>query len=204
MNRALCVIFLIINLVLPMSFTYGDSLWNASQGPFYGTTKRRVEAGDSITILIQESTSATQEASTRTAKELEVMADFLNNFDRISDTLGDLTNRSKTEYSANGEDKFSGTGATSRRSTVTAIVTAEVTQVLESGNLFVVGEKKVKVNNEIQTIKVSGIVRPSDIAPNNTVRSSQMAKVEVSINGSGVVGDKQSPGILTKMFNWMY
>ena len=204
MTQKLFSIFLIVSLLLPVTTVQADSLWNQNQGSVYGTAKRQVLPGDTITILVQETTSATQEASTRTAKESQVMVDFLEGFNRISDSLGNLQNESESKYDISGEDSYNGSGATSRRSRVTAIVTAEVTQVLESGNLFVIGEKKVKVNNEMQTIKVSGIIRPSDIAPNNTVRSSQMAKVEVSINGSGVVGDKQSPGMLTKMFNWLY
>ena len=83
-------------------------------------------------------------------------------------------------------------------------MTAMVTEVMETGNLFIVGEHEVKVNNEVETVRISGIIRPQDITGQNTVLSSQVAKVEVSVNGAGVVASKQSPGILTKMFNWLF
>ncbi|NBV84582.1 flagellar basal body L-ring protein FlgH, partial [bacterium] len=63
---------------------------------------------------------------------------------------------------------------------------------------------KVKVNQEMETIRISGIIRPSDISAANTIDSYQIAKAEVSVNGSGVIGSKQSPGVLTKMFNWLF
>ena len=84
------------------------------------------------------------------------------------------------------------------------MITAVITEILEGGNVYVVGEHKVKVNNEVETIRVSGIIRPSDIGMGNTINSYQIAKAEVSVNGSGVVGSKQNPGVLTKMFNWLF
>ena len=81
---------------------------------------------------------------------------------------------------------------------------AVVTEVLETGNLFVVGEHRVKVNNEIETVRVSGLVRPQDISAKNSIFSYQIAKAQVSVNGDGVVATKQTPGVMTKMFNWFF
>ena len=63
---------------------------------------------------------------------------------------------------------------------------------------------KVKVNDELETIRVAGVIRPQDISPKNSVYSYQVAKAEISVHGSGVVASKQSPGIMTKVFNWLF
>ena len=121
----------------------------------------------------------------------------------MANVLGNERVRRTYDLSVRGDDSYNGSGQTSRSSQVRAVVTSLVTEILENGNLFIVGEHKVKVNDEMQTIRVAGIIRPADIAPNNSVLSSQIAKAEVSVNGAGVVGSKQTPGILTKMFGAM-
>jgi flagellar L-ring protein FlgH len=184
--------------------TTADSLWDAQKISFYGAPKKEVQIGDSITIYISESTSAAQQATTKTSKESEIGANFLSGWNQVSNLLGNDINRKTYDFSLKGDDQYSGTGQTSRTSRVTAVVTAIVTEILENGNIYIVGEHKVKVNNEVETIHISGIVRPADIGPNNSVFSYQIAKAEVSVNGAGTIGSKQSPGVLTKMFNWLF
>ncbi|MCP4049189.1 MAG: flagellar basal body L-ring protein FlgH [bacterium] len=181
-----------------------DSLWHQSQGAMYSTHKKEVRVGDIITIYISESSSAVQEASTRTQKQSQMSSNFLSNWDQIANILGNDTIRKRHELDIQGEDEYQGLGQTTRKSSVKAVISAIVTEILDSGNIYIVGEHKVKVNDEVETIRVSGIIRPGDIQSNNSVYSYQIAKAEVSVNGAGVVGSKQTPGILTKMFNWLF
>lgn len=204
MSLCKLVIYSFILVCLAPAGLYSDSLWSARQGSLYSPAQREIGVGDIITIQVSEATSAAQEATTRTSKESKVAADFLSAFDQVSTALGNNTNRSQLDNELVGEDEYRGTGQTSRRSQVRAVVTAIVTEVLDSGNLFVVGEHKVKVNNEVETIRVSGVIRPQDISARNTVFSYQLATAKVSVNGAGVVSQKQSPGIVTKMFNWFF
>ena len=199
---------LIVSLLLFQSFSldmlYADSLYADYTANLYGAPVRRVLVGDIITVVISESTSAVQEASTRTQKASEFNLDFLSGYDQVANLLGSETIRKTYEASLAGEDDYAGSGQTSRRSRVDALISAVVTEILDNGNVYIVGEHRVKVNNEVETIRVAGIVRPSDIGPGNRINSFQIAKVELSVNGAGVVGSKQSPGILTKMFNWLF
>ena len=84
------------------------------------------------------------------------------------------------------------------------MISSVITEILDNGNLYLEGIHKVKVNDELETIRVAGVVRPQDISPKNSIFSYQIAKAEISVNGSGVVASKQSPGVLTKMFNWLF
>ncbi len=181
-----------------------DSLWDSAKGSFYSSERKRPKVGDVVTIMISESSSAAQEASTRTSKESGVGLSLESGWDQVANLLGSETIRKTYDASLEGNDRYLGSGQTARKSTVRAMVTAVITEILENGNVYVVGEHKVKVNNEIETIRVSGIIRPSDITGSNTINSYQIAKAEVSVNGAGVVGSKQSPGVLTKMFSWFF
>ena len=196
----------VIILLISISGTplLSDSLWSPSQASFYSVQKRQIRIGDIITVLISESTSAVHSATTRTQKDASVGASMRNNWDQVANLLGNETLRKTFNFGLSGDDSYEGSGQTSRQSSVRAVVTCVVTEVLESGNLFIVGDHRVKVNNEIETVRISGVIRPADITGQNTVLSSQVAKAEVSVNGEGVVSAKQTPGIMTKMFNWLF
>lgn len=204
MKRLFVFIFCINLLITSDATIFADSLWQGAKGPFYGVTKRRIRIGDTITVYISESTNAVQEATTRTTKESSLGASMINNWDQVANLLGNETNRKTFDFGVSGDDDYQGSGQTSRRSNVKAIVTSIVTEILDSGNLYVVGDHSVKVNNEVETIRVSGIVRPQDISPKNSVFSYQIAKAQVSVNGAGIVASKQTPGVMTKMFNWLF
>ena len=201
-KRFCCGVVTSLIFVLPIS---ADSLWvKAQHNSMYTVPQRQVGVGDVVTILISESTSAVQQARTSTEKQSGLNADLLSDWNQIANLLGNERIRKDFDLQLGGGDSYQGSGQTSRSSQVRAVVTAMVTEVLENGNLFIIGEHKVKVNNEVQVIQVSGIVRPRDISENNSVLSSQIARAEVSINGSGVVGAKQNPGLMSKMFNWLF
>jgi len=184
---------------------YPDSVWeSAAHASLYSSQSRQIMVGDIITVKISEQTSALQEATTRTQKNSRMDTNFLSAWDQIANILGNENIRKQHQFQLRGDDEYRGQGSTSRQSRVRAIISAAVTEVVEGGNLFIVGEHKIKVNDEVETIRISGVIRPSDIAPDNSVMSHQLAKAQISIHGSGVVGSKQSPGILTKMFNWLF
>jgi len=181
-----------------------DSLWDNAKAPFYGLSSRRIKVGDIITIYISESTSAVQQASTQTDRDSKVRANIDTSWQQIANLFGNETLNQKKEYDLGGESNYAGSGQTSRRSQVKAIVSSVVTEILDSGNIYIEGIHQVKVNNELETIRVAGIIRPQDISPKNSVFSYQIAKAEISVNGSGVVADNQSPGLMTKLFNWLF
>lgn len=198
---------LLISSVLVLSVVSSvsaDSLWDSSKGNLYTTDRRKPRVGDVVTIVVSEASSAQQEATTRTSKESGIGVELESGWDQVANLLGSETIRKKYSGKLSGSDDFSGSGQTARKSTVRAMVTAVITEILENGNIYVVGEHKVKVNQEIETIRISGIIRPADISASNTIESYKIAKAEVSVNGSGVVGAKQSPGVLTKMLNWLF
>ena len=183
---------------------YADSLWDSGKGNLYSVERRRPKVGDVVTIVVSEASSAQQEATTRTSKQSGIGINFESGWDQVANLLGSETIRKTYSGKIKGGDDYLGSGQTARKSTVRAMVTAVITEILENGNVYVVGEHKVKVNQEMETIRVSGIIRPGDISATNTIDSYKIAKAEVSVNGSGVVGSKQSPGVLTKMFSWFF
>ncbi len=93
------------------------------------------------------------------------------------------------------------TGETKRENYVTATVAARVLQVLPGGVLQLEGAREIRVNEETQYMVVSGLVRASDIAGDNSVESTQMADSRIAYYGKGVLAEKQRPGWLTRLLD---
>ena len=97
------------------------------------------------------------------------------------------------------ETAFNGKGETSRGSRVEASMAVRVKKSLPNGDLFVEGTKVLMVNDEELHIYVSGVVRPEDIAQDNSVRSSVIADAQIEFVGRGVLTENQEQGWLTRL-----
>ena len=85
----------------------------------------------------------------------------------ITRTVGPLANLAKT----NTQTALQGQGSTSRGATLSATVSARVTDVLPNGYLVIEGIKHVQVNSENQIITMRGVMRPFDLDLTNSVSS---------------------------------
>jgi flagellar L-ring protein precursor FlgH len=104
-------------------------------------------------------------------------------------------------FKASMANKFDGTGSTGREETMTAAITARVLEVLPNGYLYIQGRRQIRVNNEVQHMVLSGIIRPVDISTDNTILSSFISDARIEYTGSGPVSDKQRPGWGTRIID---
>jgi flagellar L-ring protein FlgH len=187
------------------SYINADSLWVKSKENSIYNNKKTYKVGDLVTVEISAETSAVQEAGTTTRKRSDIGASIYDMYDRYTlSSEGDQSRRQLGDYRLGGNDNYSGVGQTTRKSKVEAVVSCVITKVLPNGNLYVVGERMVDVNNDTEFIQVSGIVRPGDINSTNTVSSHKIAQFTISLKGKGVVNSKQTPGVLSNFFNWVF
>ena len=77
-------------------------------------------------------------------------------------------------------------------------MTTQVIGRYPNGNYKIRGGKEVMVNNEVQVIYLTGIIRPVDITAANTVDSNKILNARISYTGNGSVSDKQEPGWLMR------
>ncbi|MFN0088433.1 MAG: flagellar basal body L-ring protein FlgH [Blastocatellia bacterium] len=99
-----------------------------------------------------------------------------------------------------GSRKFEGKGETGRRSILSARVTARVIEVLPNGDMRVEAQKRVKINKEDEMLTLSGVVRRRDLASDNSVPTTMVGDLQVTLNGKGVASADNAPGWLFRLF----
>lgn len=167
-----------------------DDLPQAFGNSFYSDHKAH-QAGDVLTVLIVEESSATESAQTSTAK-----TDALN-------AAATSPTRVQRQWQGTLGDQFDGGGQIARSGEMLARLSVEVDRVDRNGNLWVHGEQEIKINGERQRIRLTGMVRPDDVGPENTVASWRIESANIVFLGKGVLGDSQSPGLLLRILRWL-
>ncbi len=174
------------------------SLWNSNQAGLFAENKAR-NIGDIVTVVISEQASASKEANTATNRESSVSAGIPSFFGLESEVVSHMD--PSNLVNADLENEFSGSGETTREETLSATLTTQVIDVLPTGNLRIQGSKTVRVNNETQIIRLTGIVRESDITADNLVDSKYVLNAQIDYTGNGVVSAKQEPGWLMQIMD---
>jgi flagellar L-ring protein precursor FlgH len=172
------------------------SLWSpASRLTDLGADVRAFQVNDLVTIAVNEQASAVATGATQTSRVSSVDAS-VTALAGIKSATGALANLAT---SANNI-ALNGSGTTSQGTQLTTTLSARVTHVLPNGYLVLEGTKNVQVNSEHQEVTVRGIIRPVDLIPGNIVSSSQLAQMEITINGKGVVSDAiRRPNLLYRI-----
>ncbi len=170
----------------------GDSLWRPGSVSLI-SDRRASKLGDVVTILVAERSIASHQASHDTKKSLEVGG---------GPGGGLLT--FFPELSVSTERETSGKGSTSHSTLLVDRISGVVTEVTPQGMLRVEAVRKVKLNRDELTLTVSGLVRPDDIAADNTVLSTQIADCRMAVTGRGPIPDKQRPGFISALLSLLW
>jgi flagellar L-ring protein precursor FlgH len=174
------------------------SLWSNDAASIYSDHKAK-NIGDIIGVTITEKDSASKEATTTTGKTSTIGGGLKNFFglEKSGDLKKaapnlDLANMVNTNFS----NSFDGNGKTARKGDLTAQLSVQVIGVYPNGNLKIRGGKEVMVNNEVQIVYITGIIRPVDVTAANTIASNKILNARISYTGKGVLSDKQEAGWL--------
>ena len=160
---------------------------------------RASRVGDLVMIRIDESPEAAGDAETKTSRDSKMSMgapQLLGFAQAIQRSHPDLD--MNEVFSVLSKSSFNGKGETTRSSRVEASMAVRVKSTLPNGDLFIEGTKVLMVNEEELHIYVSGVIRPEDIAQDNSVSSSVIADAEIEFIGRGVLTENQSRGWLTR------
>ena len=99
---------------------------------------------------------------------------------------------------------FKGSGATTRSGTLSAVITARVSEVLPNGDLVVEGVREIDINGDRQIIVLTGVIRTADVGPGNVVPSTAVGQMRIRYFGRGLIKDNLTPGWLVRILNKIF
>jgi flagellar L-ring protein precursor FlgH len=168
-----------------------NSLWRSGSRAFF-KDQRAAQVGDIVTVVVSMTDSAQLNNATtltRTSGEQAGIPDFAGLTSRLG--LTSIIDPSKL-ISLSSANNNAGNGKIQRNEAVALRVAGVVTQVLANGNLVVVARQEFVVNSELRELRVTGVIRPQDIASDNTVLHDRMAEARIEYGGRGEMTDLQT------------
>jgi flagellar L-ring protein precursor FlgH len=164
------------------------------------------DIGDVITIVIDERSTIENETSREMEKSdtrSASMGGTADLGDVVSCLRGQTFDFPNVDFDSSASNSFEGDAEYDSDRSVSDQITVVVQDVLPNGNLVVLGQRRRDVAGDAQIVQVSGIVRPSDIAFNNTVRSDRVADFRVVYKGTGQENNFTKPGWLGRLMNFL-
>ena len=171
------------------------AIYSGKSKGLFATERKAAKVGDIVTVALNESFNASKSQSAATGKT--------DSFGVTLPTglLTDLVGKSSkdADYGFGSTQAFNGTGTASQSNAITGLVSASVVRVFDNGNLEVLGQKKLTLNNGDEYVRVRGMVRPQDIGAGNIVNSNRLANAEITYIGAGEVADTAKRGWLSRL-----
>ena len=180
------------------------SLWTEG-GVSLFEDHRAARLGDLITVLIAEKSDANRDASTSTSRESDSSFGVGAFFGTLAKVVAkNPTLKPEELLKSISKASFDGSGKTARSGKLEGVLPVRIKRILPNGDFFVEGNKVILINDEETFFYLSGVVRPMDIAPDNSVPSSRIADVELEYTGRGVLSERQSPGWFSRALDYVW
>lgn len=186
---------------MPEIVNSSGSIYQASQPSSFGyqpmfEDRRPRNIGDVLTIVLQENVSASKSSSINAGRNGGVNLGVKT----VPHFLDGLVGRGKVDTDISGSNDFKGSGGANAKNTFSGTITVTVQDVMINGNLKVIGEKQIAINQGTEFIRFSGVVNPRTISGNNTVISTQVADARIEYVGNGYIDEAQTMGWLQRLF----
>ncbi|MFI0846167.1 flagellar basal body L-ring protein FlgH [Mesorhizobium sp. IMUNJ 23232] len=165
------------------------SLWNDKQSRLF-TDPRAIATGDLLTVRI----SISDRAKFKNESDRSRVAERTMGLTFSGDWNGTTTGEASGRGAVGSTTSTDGKAATERSEDIDLRVAAVVTDVMPNGNLMIHGSQEVRVNYELRVLTIAGIVRPTDIGPENTISYDRIAEARISYGGRGRLSEVQQPG----------
>lgn len=172
----------------------GISLWE---------DKRARRIGDIITVFLDEKTISSKSNKTDITKEdsLDMNVDSIMGVEPSFHMPGFPNKRFTLGADAQNNREFAGDAGSDQSNRLVGQISVTVAEVLSNGVMVVRGEKWMTLSQGDEFIRLEGLLRPSDIAPDNTVISSRMADARITYSATGALADAQEQGWASRVFN---
>jgi len=177
----------------PKPITNKGSLYSSRGGSLFAD-KKDLQIGDIIQVVINEALQADTSSSRKTSRNTAgnfnggIMAPNAGNTNP-SNTVNSVANKFTSvlgfDATVGSDSSFSGKAESEIDETFETTVSVIIEQTYQNGNYFIKGSKEMLIDGQNQEIILSGVIRPYDISPENSIMSSQIANLKVLYRKDG-------------------
>ncbi len=178
------------SLLIPVAPAHAENLFRTDGWTSLASDRRAKNAGDLITVVIYEQSSAVNSAQNGSRK---------NNSVSGSISGGSLSESGGISFGGN----YTGRGETRRSGRMVAQLSVTVQDVLPNGDFIISGIQKLNINGEATDIAIRGRIREADLTSDNRILSSRIADAQIDYKGKGFVSRSAKPGLITRIFNFL-
>ncbi len=166
-----------------------SSTWIGGNADFFRDARAH-RAGDIITVKIEIDNQASLNSTSNRSRKSSADANLGFTYDLMGVVGADVNGAGDVSSNSSA----AGQGSTARSERIDMSVAAIVTKVLPNGYLLIEGSQEVLVNFEQRALHVAGLIRPADIAPDNTISYEKIAEARIAYGGKGRITEVQQPG----------
>lgn len=169
----------------------GASAWSDSAADLFRDA-RAMRVGDVITVKISIKDKAVIDNASNRSRDSTMSLDRSMQYDVAAGNIAAKGNASG-QTSGGAKSTSTSSGGVNRSESIELLVAAIVVRVLPNGHLLIRGTQEVRVNFELRELTVAGIVRPRDVATDNTISYERIAEARISYGGKGRITEVQQP-----------
>lgn len=172
------------------------SLFQVRYSPGLYTDQQARRVGDIITVIFDEQYQSSKTAQTKSDKT------STNSIvpNSVMGTVPGWKNLGLDSDTQAGRT-FKGKGEADRSNSLSGQISVSVAEIMPNGILRIRGEKWLTLSEGDEYIRISGLIRPQDITPDNTVPSSKVADARISFGGRGNLNNTTKQGWLDRILN---
>lgn len=189
----------IIPVTQPIEPAYAGAIYQEATAVSLFEDRRAHRVGDILIVVLSEKTSTNKKAETDVKKDNEIV---FNQGMLLGNTPSQGDNSFETNL--NQEREFESEAESAQSNNLMGTIAVTVSAILPNGLMEVRGEKWMTLNNGEEFIRVRGLVRPHDVAPDNTILSTRLADSRITYSGTGDFANSNKQGWLSRFFNTEY
>lgn len=165
---------------------------------------KKFKLHDLVTVIIREQRKFESDAELRTNRRFELQSELDAFFKPINGTLGAATFRNgKPNVDYKYQNRVTNDSQNDREDSFTTRLTAEVIDIKPNGNLVLQARGRLEFDDEVATLTLTGHCRSTDVTPDNTVLSTQLADKNIVVENAGAVRDGSRRGWVTSILDWL-
>jgi flagellar L-ring protein FlgH len=184
------VVYCVFFIILAMPCAWAVNLFDEEVYRPLIADRKATLPGDVLTVIVLETSNAQTSTDLSSHKAIKTALEVGYNRDNH-----------KVDFGLDGKGKVG--AKTGRNGKIKAALTVRIKTVFPNSTYLVEGLQMITINGEQQRILLSGIVRPEDISPQNTILSTRLAQAHITYTGAGSVSNAQDRNYIYKILSFV-